>query len=60
MSNVGDRIKDFCLKLVLPKGDILGEKRKKEKSASEKKPSKYNCPSYSWDARKDKFLRRNS
>lgn len=28
VSNVGGRIKDFCLKLLLPKGDILGEKRK--------------------------------
>lgn len=28
VSKVGNRIKDSCLKLVLPKGDILGEKRK--------------------------------
>lgn len=28
VNKVGNSIKDSCLKLVLPKGDILGEKRK--------------------------------
>lgn len=46
VSTVENRIKDSCLKLVFPKDDILGKKRKQKKSVPQRKPSKYDCLSH--------------
>lgn len=57
---VENGVKDSCLKVVLPKDDVLGGKRKQGmKSALQGKPHKYNCLSQPWDAGKNTFLLRH-